>query len=93
MVADVDANLTSFRVTPGRWGRSGSDASRRSILTALVYLTLHTGKRTVAASIRDLALMPGLGRSTAQRALQALTEPASSSGPPQPTPATPRNSR
>jgi predicted transcriptional regulator len=28
----------------------------------------------VAASIRDLALMAGLGRSTAQRALQVLTE-------------------
>jgi DNA-binding IscR family transcriptional regulator len=74
IVADVDAILTSFRVTPGRWGRSEADASRRSILTALVYLTLQTGKRTVAASIRDLALMAGLGRSTAQRALQALTE-------------------
>ncbi|WP_434513210.1 helix-turn-helix domain-containing protein [Clavibacter nebraskensis] len=74
IVADVDAILTSFRVTPGRWGRSEADASRRSILTALTYLTLQTGKRTVAASIRDLALMAGLGRSTAQRALQALTE-------------------
>uniref|UniRef100_UPI00292F406B helix-turn-helix domain-containing protein n=1 Tax=Clavibacter michiganensis TaxID=28447 RepID=UPI00292F406B len=74
IVADVDAILTSFRVTPGRWGRSEADASRRSILTALTYLTLQTGKRTVAASIRDLALMAGLGRSTAQRALQALHE-------------------
>jgi DNA-binding IscR family transcriptional regulator len=74
IVADVDAILTSFRVTPGRWGRSEADASRRSILTALTYLTLQTGKRTVAASIRDLALMAGLGRSTAQRALRALAE-------------------
>ncbi|ALD14378.1 hypothetical protein AES38_14870 (plasmid) [Clavibacter capsici] len=74
IVADVDAILTSFRVTPGRWGRSEADASRRSILTALTYLTLQTGKRTVAASIRDLALMAGLGRSTAQRALQSLQE-------------------
>ncbi|RIJ24797.1 hypothetical protein DZF93_11355, partial [Clavibacter michiganensis subsp. insidiosus] len=74
IVADVDAILTSFRVTPGRWARSEADASRRSILTALTYLTLQTGKRTVAASIRDLALMAGLGRSTAQRALQALQE-------------------
>jgi DNA-binding IscR family transcriptional regulator len=74
IVADVDAILTSFRVTPGRWGRSEADASRRSILTALVYLTLQTGKRTVAASIRDLALMAGLGRSTASRALHALSD-------------------
>ncbi|WP_228512741.1 hypothetical protein [Clavibacter sp. VKM Ac-2872] len=74
IVADVDAILTSFRVTPGRWGRSEADFSRRSILTALVYLTLQTGKRTVAASIRDLALMSGLGRTTAADALHALQE-------------------
>ncbi|MBF4619477.1 helix-turn-helix domain-containing protein [Clavibacter sp. VKM Ac-2873] len=74
IIRDVDSILTSFRVTPGRWGRSEAAVSRRSILTALVYLTLQTGKRTVAASIRDLALMTGLGRSTAQRALVALAE-------------------
>jgi DNA-binding IscR family transcriptional regulator len=74
IVADVDAILTSFRVTPGRWGRSEADASRRSILTALTYLTLQTGKRTIAASIRDLALMTGLGRTTAADALRVLSE-------------------
>jgi DNA-binding IscR family transcriptional regulator len=74
IVADVDAILTSFRVTPGRWGRSEADASRRSILTALTYLTLQTGKRTIAASIRDLALMTGLGRTTAADALRVLAD-------------------
>ncbi|RII95559.1 hypothetical protein DZF95_00320 [Clavibacter michiganensis] len=74
IVADVDAILTSFRVTPGRWGRREADASRRSILTALTYLTLQTGKRTIAASIRDLALMTGLGRTTAADALRVLSE-------------------
>lgn len=74
IVTDVDAILTSFRVNPGRWGRSEADASRKSILTALLYLTLQTGKRTVAASIRDLALMTGLGRTTASGALRALAE-------------------
>jgi DNA-binding IscR family transcriptional regulator len=74
IVADVDAILTSFHVTPGRWGRSEADASRRSILTALTYLTLQTGKRTIAASIRDLALMTGLGRTTAADALRVLAD-------------------
>jgi len=74
IVADVDAILTSFRVTPGRWGRTEADASRRSILTALTYLTLQTGKGTVAASIRDLALMTGLGRTTAADALRVLAD-------------------
>lgn len=37
----------------------------------MAYLTLQTGKRPVAASIRDLALMVGLSRDTARRALAA----------------------
>lgn len=74
IVADVDDLLTRFRVSPGRWGRTESALSQRTILTALAYLTLQTGKRTVAASIRDLALMVGLGRTTAAEALQRLAE-------------------
>lgn len=73
IVAEVDALLTRFRVSPGRWGQSEVAVSQRSILTAVAYLTLHTGKRTVAASIRDLALMTGLGRTTAAAALHVLT--------------------
>ena len=72
IVRDVDDLLTRFRVAPGRWGRTEAALSERSTLTALAYLTLQTGKRVVAASIRDLALMVGLGRTTAADALQRL---------------------
>lgn len=74
IVADVEDLLTRFRVSPGRWGRTESALSQRTILAALAYLTLQTGKRVVAASIRDLALMVGLGRTTAADALQRLAE-------------------
>lgn len=72
IVDAVDDLLTRFRVSPGRWGQSEAAVSRRTILSAVAYLTLQTGKRTVAASIRDLALMVGLSRDTARRALTAL---------------------
>ena len=74
IVDSVDDLLTRFRVSPGRWGHSEAAVSRRTILSAVAYLSLQTGKRTVAASIRDLALMVGLSRDTARRALIALTE-------------------
>ncbi|MDJ0336608.1 hypothetical protein QMG83_15370 [Salinibacterium sp. G-O1] len=74
IVHDVDDVLNRFRVSPGRWGRTEKALSQRTILTALAYLTLQTGKRVVAASIRDLALMSGLGRTTAADALRALSE-------------------
>jgi len=74
IVDTVEDLLTRFRVSPGRWGQSEAAVSRRTILSAVAYLTLQTGKRTVAASIRDLALMVGLSRDTARRALTALTE-------------------
>ncbi|WP_233201649.1 hypothetical protein [Cryobacterium sp. Y11] len=72
IVDSVDDLLSRFRVSPGRWGQSESAVSRRTILSAVAYLTLQTGKRTVSASIRDLALMVGLSRDTARRALTAL---------------------
>ena len=72
IVDTVEALLNRFRVNPGRWGRTESALSQRTVLTALAYLTLQTGKRVVAASIRDLALMVGLGRTTAADALQRL---------------------
>ncbi|PPF31235.1 hypothetical protein C5C10_14535 [Rathayibacter sp. AY1A3] len=74
LVGAVSALLDRFRVSPGRWGRSERATSEKTILTALAYLTLHTGKRTVAASIRDLALLAGLGRTTAASALRTLRE-------------------
>ncbi|MWV51516.1 hypothetical protein GRS96_19825 (plasmid) [Rathayibacter sp. VKM Ac-2803] len=74
IVAAVGDLLDRFRVNPGRWGRTERATSERTILTALAYLTLHTGKRTVAASVRDLALLSGLGRTTAASALRTLRE-------------------
>ena len=68
----VEDLLNRFRVSPGRWGRTESALSQRTVLTALAYLTLQTGRRVAAASIRDLALMVGLGRTTAADALQRL---------------------
>ncbi|TQL46881.1 hypothetical protein [Subtercola boreus] len=72
IVRAVDAVLSSFQAAPGRWDTSEAAQSQRSILAAVAYLSLQTGKRVVAASIRDLALMTGLGRTTAATALTAL---------------------
>ena len=74
IVTAVDGLLMRLRVSPGRWGRSEAAVSQRTILAAVAYLSLQTGKRTVAASIRDLGLMVGLSRDTARRALHALSE-------------------
>lgn len=72
IVAAIQTLLTRLQASPGRWGRSEVATSQRTILTAIAYLCLHTGKRTVAASIRDLAVISGLSRDTARRALSAL---------------------
>ena len=72
IVTDVEALLTRFRVSPGRWGHTEASSNQQTILRALAYLTLQTGKRTVAAAIRDLGPMGGLGRTTAADALTAL---------------------
>jgi hypothetical protein len=74
LVTDVDDLLQRMRINAGRWGNTEAAVSQRTILSSLAYLTLHTGKRVVAASIRDLALLSGLGRTTAASALHALTE-------------------
>jgi DNA-binding IscR family transcriptional regulator len=73
IVGAVEGLLNQFRVSPGRWGRTEKSHSHRTVLTALAYLTLQTGKRTVAASIRDIALMAGIGRTTVADALIALS--------------------
>jgi len=74
IVDTADELLTSFRVNPGRWNSSEPAAHERGVLTALIHLTLHTGKRRVAASIRTLALLAGMGRTTAADALTRLAE-------------------
>lgn len=72
LVTDVDLLLSRLTASPGRWGRTEKAISQRTILLSLAYLTLQTGKRVIAASTRDLALMGGLGRTTAADALTAL---------------------
>lgn len=72
IVSEVEDVLHRFTVQPGRWSRTEAAASNRSILTALAYLSLRTGKRSVAASIRDLALLAGVGRTSAAAALRRL---------------------
>jgi hypothetical protein len=74
IVRDVQDIMERFRVNPGRWGSSEASSNHQTILRALMYLTLHTGKRVVAGSIRDLGPMGGLGRTTANSALPALQE-------------------
>ncbi|MCI4659560.1 hypothetical protein [Cryobacterium zhongshanensis] len=70
-VADL---LDRFRVNPGRWGATEAASNQQTILRAVAYLTLQTGKPVVAAAIRDLGPMGGLGRTTAANALIALVE-------------------
>ncbi|MBD8104794.1 hypothetical protein [Plantibacter sp. CFBP 8775] len=71
-LVDVSRILESFRVNPGRWGGRHGDPANRSVLTALAFLVLRTGKRTVAAADRDLAELAGLSHSTVAAALLRL---------------------
>ena len=70
----IENALHRLRSSPGRWGGTEKGATARTILTALAYLTLHTGKPVIAASIRDLALLTGIGRTAARTALLTLEQ-------------------
>ena len=74
LVSGVEGLLHRLKVSPGQLGTTDAALSHRSVLHAIAYLTLQTGKPTVAASIRDLALMTGLGRTTVASSLRALAE-------------------
>lgn len=74
VVSSAEGLLTHLRVSAGRWGASEAASNQESILRAVTYLMLHTGKPAVAASIRDLALLSGLGKTTAASALRALAD-------------------
>jgi hypothetical protein len=69
----IEALLDSFRVNPGRGGGRNGAPTRRTVLSALAYLTLRTGKTAVAASTRTLAELSNVSHTTAARALHALT--------------------
>ncbi|ROR76144.1 hypothetical protein SAMN06295974_3708 [Plantibacter flavus] len=51
---------TSFRVQPGRWGGNDGSPMQRAILTAIAWLTLHTGRTEVAAATRTIAEIVGV---------------------------------
>lgn len=72
VLADVDGILDSFRIAPGRWGGRHGESSERHVLMAIAYLTLHTGKRAVAASTRTLATLANTSHTTAGEALTRL---------------------
>lgn len=74
IVTAAAAVLNGFRVTPGRWGKTLGRVSERSVLASIAYLTLQTGKSTVAAAARDLGPMAGIAASTAADALTRLQE-------------------
>ncbi|MFF2277942.1 hypothetical protein [Agromyces sp. NPDC058126] len=78
-VAELQAQLQTiedlrvgFQIHPGRWGAEDGGAMRRSILVALAYLTLHTGRTHVAASTRTIALLIGTGKSQVAHHLNEL---------------------
>lgn len=73
IITTTEALLQRLHASPGRWGRTEAAVSQRSVLLALTYLSMHTGKEIIGASIRDLALLAGIGRTTANTALKALT--------------------
>lgn len=74
IVSDVEALMAHLQATPGRWGRTEAAAAQRTVLQTLAFLTLHTGKRAVAASIRDLGLTGPHAKESARKALLALQE-------------------
>ncbi len=63
-----------FRVNSGRWGGRYAGPTRRTVLTALAFLMLRTGKSAVAASTRTLAELCNVDHSTVARALLDLEE-------------------
>jgi DNA-binding IscR family transcriptional regulator len=73
-VAMAEELADRFRINPGRWGGRYGAPTRRTVLTALAYLMLRTGKTAVAASTRTLAELCNIDHSTAARALQNLKD-------------------
>lgn len=71
-VAIAEDLAERFRINPGRWGGRYGAPTRRTVLTALAYLTLRTGKTAAAASSRTLAELCNIDHSTAARALIEL---------------------
>lgn len=72
-IVDVtDAMLTAFRVSPGRWTHSEADLHDSTILTALAWLSLRSGQRSVTAALRTLAGLTGIPSTSVDRSLRRL---------------------
>ena len=86
LAAHVAAVQTRAGAAPGRWATAGGPADRR-VLDGLCSLALHAVRADVAADVRRLALLVGVGRETARTALHRLaadgwlTHAAPSDGP------------
>ena len=86
LAAHVAAVQTRADAAPGRWAAGGGPADRR-VLDGLCSLALHAVRVDVAADVRRLALLVGIGRETARTALHRLaadgwlTHAAPSDGP------------
>ena len=72
LAAHVAAVQTRADAAPGRWATGGGPADRR-VLDGLCSLALHAVRPDVAADVRRLALLVGVGRETARTALHRLT--------------------
>ncbi|MBF4592087.1 hypothetical protein [Curtobacterium sp. VKM Ac-1395] len=72
IVATTEAMLNAFRVSPGRWTRAEADLHDSTVLTALAWLSLHSGQRDVVAALRSIADLTGVPSTTVDRSLQRL---------------------
>ena len=71
LAAHVAAVQTRADAAPGRWAAGGGPGDRR-VLDGLCSLALHAVRTDVAADVRRLALLVGVGRETARTALHRL---------------------
>lgn len=74
IVSIAEGLLSAFRVSPGRWARTEADFHDATILTGLVWLTLRSGARDVAAPLRSLAAITGVPSTTVHRTLTRLKD-------------------
>lgn len=68
----VDAMLTAFRVSPGRWTRAEADLHDSTVLTCLAWLSLRSGQRNVTAALRTIAGLTGIPSTSVDRSLRRL---------------------
>lgn len=72
-IVDVaETMLTAFRVSPGRWTRSEADLHDSTVLTALAWLSMRSGQRSVTAALRTIAGVTGIPSTSVDRSLRRL---------------------